>query len=83
MTKELEKVCKEYDFNEDMAELAEVVEEVYNYVNKEDKGYSMVEWIKVNTVELPYLDNMTDKEKFLYGFGRLITILEEVFKLNQ
>ena len=83
MTKELEKVCKEYDFNEDMTELAEVVEEVYNYVNKEDKGYSMVEWIKVNTVELPYLDNMIDKEKFLYGFGCLMTILEEVFNLNQ
>lgn len=83
MTKELEKVCKEYDFNEDMTKLAEVVEEVYSYVDKEDKGYSMVEWIKVNTVELPHLDNMTDKEKFLYGFGCLITILEEVFNLNQ
>lgn len=79
MTKESEKVCKEYDFNEDMAELVEAVEEVFNYVD----GYSMVEWIKVNTGELPHLDNMTDKEKFLYGFGRLITILEEVFNLNQ
>ena len=83
MTKELEKVCKEYDFNEDMAELAEAVEEVYNYVDKEDKGYSMVEWIKVNTEELSHLDNMTDKEKFLYGFGSLMPILAEAFNLNQ
>lgn len=79
MTKELEKICKEYNFNEDMTKLVEAVEEVFNYVD----GYSMVEWLKVNAVKLPYLDNMTDKEKFLYGFGRLITILEEVFKLNQ
>ena len=79
MTKELEKICKEYNFNEDMTELVEAVEEVFNYVD----GYSMVEWIKVNTVELPYLDNMTDKEKFLYGLGCLMTILEEVFNLNQ
>ena len=83
MTKELEKICKKYDFNEDMTKLVETVEEVYNKVDKEDEGYSMVEWIKVNTVKLPYLDNMTDKEKFLYGFGRLITILEKVFNLNQ
>ena len=29
MTKELEKICKEYNFNEDMAELVEAVEEVF------------------------------------------------------
>ena len=58
MTKELEKICKEYNFNEDMTKLVVAVEEAFYFV----VCYCMVEWIKVNTGELPHLDNMTDKE---------------------
>lgn len=76
MTKELQKICDEYNFNQNMRKMLITMEMAYNTLielEKEDTSQeiiTMLEWILKNS-DLDTINNCTEKEKFLFGLGVL------------
>ena len=77
MTKELQKICDEYNFNQNMRKMLTTMEMAYDTLREQEKedmpdqeSMSMVEWI-VNNSDVDVINDCTEKEKFLFGLGVL------------
>lgn len=77
MTKELQKICDEYNFNQNMRKMLTTMEMAYDILREQEKedmpdqeSMSMVEWL-VNNSDLDVINDCTEKEKFLFALGVL------------
>lgn len=86
ISKELNDLCEEYNFDDKFKKYVGAVELFYDIITQEekrglkeadknkDKLLSMTEWIIENT-KVDELDNLSNRDKFLYGLGVLTSEL--------
>ncbi|MBZ9608656.1 hypothetical protein G9F73_012640 [Clostridium estertheticum] len=74
------KSIEELGFDEKMMELINNVEKSFNILAKEEKSeFTMLEWITENMDGIKEIENLTDREKFIFSFGILSESLEATF----
>lgn len=79
MSEELKSICEKYGFDKEFKKMLEVMEHVYNSIKKQEnieESLTMIDWILENTKIVIELNGLSEKEKFLFGLGVLMSEME-------
>lgn len=79
MSEELKSICEKHGFDEKFKKMLEVMEHVYNSIKKQEnieESLTMLDWILENTKIVIELNGLSEKEKFLFGLGVLMSEME-------
>lgn len=78
MSGELKNICENYNFDSSFQDLLEGMECFYNLIKEQEgnkESLTMFEWIVENT-KIDELNCLSEKEKFLFGLGVLMSEME-------
>ena len=79
MSEELKSICEKYRFDKEFNKMVEVMEHVYNSIKEQENNedsLTMIDWILENTKIVIELNGLSEKEKFLFGLGVLMSEME-------
>ena len=80
MSEELKSICENYGFDKGFKKIVEIMECKYNSIKEQEnieESLTMIDWISENTKIVIELNGLSEKEKFLFGLGVLMSVMEQ------